>query len=96
MLGHIVFLYKQTRALPLLASVNLAFHEMTSTFEDDEMFLIDIWPLSEPMLVVFNPEAAIQACQKLSLLKGGKNETMIRPITGGLTFLSMNGKMWKN
>jgi cytochrome P450 len=93
--GHLIYFYKHNRGLPPLASINLAFLDMASDFKDDEMFLLDIWPLSEPMLVIFNPEAAIQVCQKLNLPKGQKNETMIRPITGGITLLSMNGEHWK-
>lgn len=93
--GHLFYLYKHNRSLPPLASVNLAFFEMASSFKEEEMFLLDVWPLNEPMLVVFNPEAAIEVCQKLNLPKGRKNETMIRPITGGLTLLSMNGPEWK-
>ncbi|KAF2826115.1 cytochrome P450 [Ophiobolus disseminans] len=78
-----------------LSSINLTLYEMASGFEDDEMFLVDIWPLSEPMLVVFNPEAAFEVCQRLNLSKGKKNEDMIRPINGGISLFSMNGEMWK-
>lgn len=93
--GNLFYFIKHNKGLPPLASVNLAFLDMSAAFKDEEMFLIDIWPLSEPMLVIFNPEAAIQVCQKLNLPKGRKNETMIRPITGGMTLLSMNGADWK-
>jgi len=93
--GHILYLFSHTRKLPPAASVNLALYEMASEFRDEEMFLVDIWPLSEPMLVVFNPEAAHEVCQRRNLPKGKKNEDMIRPITGGLTLLSMNGDTWK-
>jgi hypothetical protein len=68
--GHLFYLYSHSRSLPPLASINLALVEMASDFEDDEMFLLDIWPLSKPMMVIFNPEAAIQVCQKLNLPKG--------------------------
>lgn len=93
--GNLLHMFRHSGRLPTAASVNLAFYEMASEFREDEMFLVDIWPLSEPMLVVFNPEAAFQVCQKMNLPKGKKNEDMIQPITGGMTLLSMNGKPWK-
>jgi cytochrome P450 len=68
---------------------------MAADFADDGMFLVDLWPVADPMLVVFTTEAAVKVCQKLNLPKVKKNETMVRPITGGLSLLSMNGEEWK-
>ncbi|KAF2874255.1 hypothetical protein BDV95DRAFT_592361 [Massariosphaeria phaeospora] len=63
--------------LATIPSVTLMFLEMTSSFKNDEMFLLDPWPLAEPTLILFDPEAAAQVCQKLNLPKGRVNETMI-------------------
>lgn len=93
--GHIFHFYAQSRKLPREANVDLTFNEIALEFQDDEMFLIDMWPLSEPMLTVFNPEAANEVCQKANLPKAKKNETMLLPITGGNNLLSMNGDLWK-
>lgn len=93
--GHILFLMRITRRLPLDANVNLAFLQIAKQFSHDEMFLLDMWPVSEPMLIIFNPEAAVHVCQKVNLPKSAKNESMIRPITGGPALLSMNGDEWK-
>jgi cytochrome P450 len=69
--------------------------EISADFIDDEMYLLDLWPVAEPMLVVFNANAASHICQELNLPNSEKNETMIRPITGGPTLLSVNGHAWK-
>ncbi|KAF2649458.1 cytochrome P450 [Lophiostoma macrostomum CBS 122681] len=93
--GHILYFYKTTRQLPPYANVNLVMKEIATDFTDDEMYLLDLWPVAEPTLVVFNADAASHVCQELNLPKSGKNETMIRPITGGPTLLSVNGNAWK-
>jgi cytochrome P450 len=93
--GHILFLYQRVQRFPSLANVNLVFDDIGHDFASDEMFLLDLWPIADPTLIVFNPEAAIQICQKLDLPKTKTNETMINPITGGITLLSMNSAEWK-
>jgi cytochrome P450 len=91
--GLVLHLYTHSRRLPADASIDLSFLDMASDFQDDEMFLI--WPLSEPMLTLFNPDAAFDVCQKLNLPKAQKNEDMLTPITGGNALLSMNDETWK-
>ena len=93
--GHILYLYMITQKLPISASVNLSFVEMAAEFLDDEIFRLHLWPIAEPMVVVFNPDAAVHVCQDLNLPKSEKNETMIRPITGGPTLLSIYGGAWR-
>lgn len=93
--GHIGYLFWHAGQLPPLATVNLAFFEMSNSFRDEEMFLLDIWPVNIPLLLVFNPDAAHVVCQKMNLAKEKKNEVMIRPITGGINLLSMNGELWR-
>ncbi|KAL1606205.1 hypothetical protein SLS60_003606 [Paraconiothyrium brasiliense] len=93
--GHIGLLYAYTRSLPAFANVNLVFPEIAASFADTEMFLIDLWPVAETMLIVFNPEAAMQVAQKMNLPKATFNHVITAPITGGPSMLSMNGSQWK-
>lgn len=93
--GHINLIYAYTSKLPPLANVNLVFPQIAAEFADTEMFLIDLWPVAESMVVVCNPEAAVEVTQKLNLAKHPFNRIIAAPVTGGESILGMNGAQWK-
>jgi cytochrome P450 len=57
--------------------------------------LLDMWPLTRPMLVVFNPEMMAQFCQDVSLLKADLITEEFTPFTGCKDLLSLEGQEWK-
>jgi cytochrome P450 len=93
--GHIALLYAYTSKLPPLANVNLVFPQIAADFADTEMFLLDLWPVAESVLVVFNAEAAVEITQKMNFPKHPFTRVITGPITGGDSMLSLNGSQWK-
>jgi len=68
---------------------------LATQFPDDEMYIIDMWPIAPPMFTILNPEAATQVTQKLNLPKNRFAGEMVAPITGPKMLLNMNGEEWK-
>ncbi|ORX89938.1 cytochrome P450 [Clohesyomyces aquaticus] len=94
--GHILLLRQITQSeLPPYANVNNVFPKLAADFADQEMFLLDIWPVGHSMVIVFNPDTAFDISQKRNLPKVKNMDGMLRPITGGANLLSQNHEEWR-
>lgn len=93
--GHIFTLQKYKSRFPQDAFVSIAISELAKEFNDTGAFLLDLWPVSPPNLIVFSPELAGQIATKYNLPKARKIGEMLDPITGGPNMLTMNGEEWK-
>ncbi|KAH7312622.1 cytochrome P450 [Stachybotrys elegans] len=94
--GHLLVLQKYLDRIPTGASVVLALSELArEEFPDTEAFLLDVWPIYPPQLVVFGPEICNQICNKYNLPKPDIASKMMRPISGGPDLVTMNGDEWK-
>ena len=93
--GHLLILQKYVDRLPPDANVNLALAELAREFSDTEVFLMDFWPVYPPLLVVFDPDAAVQVTTKYNLPKTSMHLQFMKPITGGPNLISMSGSEWK-
>jgi cytochrome P450 len=93
--GHLLTLQKYVDQLPPDANVNLAMRDLAMEYADTEVFLMDFWPIYPPLLMVYNPEAAVQLTTKLNLPKTDMHLKFMKPITGGPNLISMNDQEWK-
>jgi cytochrome P450 len=93
--GHLRLLDKQLQKLPADANVYMAMHDMVQYHADAEVFLMDLWPMFEPLLMISGPEVAHQASIKYDLPKPSDQEKSFQPIIGGPSLITMNNEPWK-
>ena len=68
---------------------------MAKDFADTDMFYLDLWPFTTPVLVVCEPAAAMQATTTNPFPKADSFNVVFEPIMGGPNLLSMNDLEWK-
>ncbi|KAL4900590.1 hypothetical protein BDW74DRAFT_188205 [Aspergillus multicolor] len=93
--GHLLCLKKYTDRLPADAHVLLPTDELAREFSDTEMFLIDTWPVFPALIMVYDPDAAVHISTKYNLPKSPFLPSLLHPITGGPSLVSMNDAEWK-
>lgn len=59
------------------------------------MYYIDTWPFGPQMLVVASTRGLYQITQEHSLPKYHAMKQFLKPITGGLDIVTMEGDLWK-
>ncbi|KAL8828580.1 MAG: hypothetical protein Q9170_006540 [Blastenia crenularia] len=59
------------------------------------VFVIDVWPVAAPMLVVLDPIAAAQVTIKNSLPKHRNTQDYVYPLLGNKNMVTLEGKEWK-
>lgn len=95
-LGHLLCLPPILKTLPLNAQQPEAFAILAKNFESsDGTFYLDLWPFSNPLLVVTSPPLAIQSCQQHDLVKPHILKPFFAPLAGGDNLFTMNGAEWK-
>ena len=96
-LGHLMTLPRLLNQLPKGAQQSYCFGILSHEFpESDNLFYIDLWPFSHPILLVSTPNLAYQVCQEHDLPKPDSLLPFFEPITGGLGLFMMNGEEHKN
>jgi len=94
--GHLLSLPPILKELPKDAQQPYSFEVLSKDFtESDTLFYLDLWPFSNPLLVVSSPSLAIQACQQHDLPKPYVLDAFFRPFAGGDNLFTMNGAEWK-
>ncbi|KAF2818795.1 cytochrome P450 [Ophiobolus disseminans] len=93
--GHLRVLDEKLKKLPPDANVYMAMHDIVPDHADSEVFLMDYWPVAEPMLMIFGIELSHQTSTKYDLPKPSNQEHSFSPIIGGSSLITMNGEQWK-
>jgi len=94
--GHLLVLKDNLDRLPADANVYYAMQDLVlKQYADTEIFLMDYWPIHEPLLMVSSPEVAVQVSNKYTLQKPHNSSKSFAPIVGGDSLISMNGEDWK-
>lgn len=94
--GHLVCLKKHIDALPADANVYAAMQGfLPRNSSDKEVFLLDLWPMTPPSLMISSPEMAFQTSNKFNLQKPDNQEASMRPVIGGPSIITMNDDEWK-
>jgi cytochrome P450 len=70
-------------------------YELALEFADTEVFLMDFWPVYPPLLMVYDPDTAVQISTKYNLPKTDMHLQFMKPITGGPNLISMSSSEWK-
>jgi hypothetical protein len=72
-LGHLLVLRLVLATLPENAQQPSAFEPLCAAENDektiDTIIYFDMWPFSNPLLIICSPVFAVEACQTLDLLK---------------------------
>jgi cytochrome P450 len=92
--GHMLVLEKKLQSLPPDVNVFTAMNDFVKDHADSEVFILDLWPVYQPMLMISGPEVATQA-MKYDLPKPSDQEASFRPVVGGPSLISMNKEQWK-
>lgn len=69
--------------------------DMVEDHADNEVFLMDYWPIFQPVLMISGPDLAIQVSIKHDLPKPRDQQDSFRPIIGGPSLITMNEQQWK-
>lgn len=94
--GHLLVLKDNLDRLPADANVYYAMQDLVlNQYADTEIFLMDYWPIHEPLLMISSPEIAAQVSNKYNLQKPHDSSKSFAPIVGGDSLISMNGEDWK-
>ncbi|MCJ1360573.1 MAG: hypothetical protein MMC33_010581 [Icmadophila ericetorum] len=89
-------MYPILKRLPRDAQQPYAFDDISKDFaESENLFYMDFWPFSAPLLLVCTPSLAIQSCQTHDLIKPPVLDGFFRPFAGGDNLFTMNGPEWK-
>jgi cytochrome P450 len=93
--GHLRVLDKQLQKLPPDVNVYTAMEDFVKDYADQGAFLIDLWPVFPPTLMISSSELAHQASIKYDLPKPRQQERSFLAIIGGPSLISMNNEQWK-
>lgn len=93
--GHLKVLDQKLQQLPSDANVFMAMEDMVQDHADAEVFLMDLWPVFSPVLMISGADLAIQVAAKHDLPKPSNQQESFRPIIGGPSLITMNEKQWK-
>lgn len=65
--------------------------------ESDSLFYMDLWPFTEPMMMVSSPNYAIQTCQQAAFATDRPDDLLrsMHAITGGPSIFATNGVAWR-
>jgi cytochrome P450 len=94
--GHLLVLKDNLDRLPADANPYYAMQDLVlKQHSDTEIFLMDYWPIHEPILMISSPEIATQVSNKYTLQKPHNAIKSFAPIVGGDSLITMNGDDWK-
>lgn len=92
--GHLLVIGKYAKRLPSDVNVFYVIDDVEREV-GSSTFLMDLWPMSTPMLFVGDLDAAAAVTTQHNLPKGIFMQKGMHRITGGPDILSMNGPEWK-
>jgi cytochrome P450 len=93
--GHLLVLKEYTDRHPADTFITTSIRDMARDFSETDMFYLDLWPFTTPVLCVCEADAANQATTKNPFPKADSFNVVFEPIMGGPNLLSMNDQEWK-
>jgi len=91
--GHLLALKEQVDKLPPDCTINTPFLMMASDYPDG-IFYFDLWPISNPLLILSTPSASLQLAQA-PLDKPEQVNAAFEHLTGGANLFTMPEAAWK-
>lgn len=88
-------LNRNLKLLPSDPMAFLAWDELLQEDPDTDVFLIDLWPVHDPVILIADPEVANQVTVKYNLPKPAGLERLFDPVLGGPGLITMHGTEWK-
>lgn len=96
LLGHLYFCYKISAKLPRDAHPNYLPDMIRRELPDlGPIYYLDTWPFGPQMLIVASARGLHQITQEHSLPKYHAMREFLRPISGGMDIVTMEGNLWK-
>jgi cytochrome P450 len=93
--GHLLALKPYSDRFPSDTFITMTIRDMAKDFANTDMFYLDLWPFTTPVLCVCEADAANQATTKNPFPKADSFNVVFEPIMGGPNLLSMNDQEWK-
>ncbi|KAF2875732.1 cytochrome P450 [Massariosphaeria phaeospora] len=94
--GHLAYLQRALKDLPPDVNVYEAIVELVREHSDTEIFLLDFWPVFEPVFMVYGPDLSMQvSSNQNNLAKPQYSHESLSPVVGGPSLISMNDTDWK-
>jgi cytochrome P450 len=94
--GHLPVVFKTRSKLP--SDIHIAYLPSTITQDYPEvgrMFYLDLWPFSEPMLVINSAPGIHQLTQEHACAKSPMIRQFMESLTFGKDLVTMEGQQWK-
>lgn len=98
LVGHLPAIMGVMKTLPEDRQQPDAFEVLCREHEKDgdSVIYLDMWPFSEPLMIVCSPVLAAQACSpEYNLTKPPMLHPFFNPLAGGDNLFTMNGPEWK-
>lgn len=98
LLGHLPAVLRIMNTLPEDRQQPDAFDLLCQAHQgdSDSVIYVDMWPFSDPLMIVCSPVLAAQACsQEFDMIKPRMLQPFFDPIAGGTNLFTMNGAEWK-
>ena len=94
--GHLMVLKDHLDCLPPDVNVYYAMEDLVFKHHANTgIFLMDYWPMFEPVLMISSPEISNQVSNQYNLQKPDEQEGSFLPIIGGSSLITMNNDEWK-
>ncbi|KAL1618565.1 hypothetical protein SLS56_010493 [Neofusicoccum ribis] len=93
--GHCKLMGELTQKLPARAHPQIYGEILHQDNNLGKAFYVDLWPFSDPMLIIRDPELADQVAVKPSMQKAPMLKTAVRPYIGVNNLVVQEGDEWK-
>jgi len=87
-------LHRLLKDLPADANVLYVWQKQFD-LDEGEMFIVDLWPVYTPQLLIWDADASNQVSTKLNLSKSVDRHADFAPVVGGSSMISMSDAEWK-
>lgn len=95
--GHLGLVASIQRSLPSDAHGHYLPDQVRQRYPDlGSTFYLDLWPISDPMLIAMDPDMIAQFCASdRQLPKHPGSKSFMYPMTGGYELITLEGETWK-
>ena len=91
--GHFIALKQSIQSLPRNTVMHVVVRRMADSFPSG-VFYLNLWPFSDPLMVVANPYVASQV-EAAFLDKPANISATLEVINGGPSLMTLHGSTWK-
>ncbi|OAL35395.1 hypothetical protein AYO20_05245 [Fonsecaea nubica] len=93
--GHLKIIGMAKREMPPGFHYHALMYYIGEKYKMPPVFYLDLWPISNPLMLVHDPDVAHQITQARSLPKHPVNSKVLGPLVGSHSVVTAEGQEWK-